>query len=218
MKTLIGPAFLLKVMAVALLALPAGATPISAITFTSNGVSSTGTSSTRGYSFNVTLSGLVATHLSFWDQGGDGLAEAHDIGLWDPAGVLLASTTVSSGTGATLLDGFRIVDIADIALPIGVGYTVGAVFVNGSADQQAASLVGLASAAGITYVDARFINNGIASLTQPTTVLGGNTGLTGGSFLVDAAAVAGVPEPLSIGLVALGLSALVIRRRSARTA
>ena len=46
-------------------------------------------------------------HLGVWDQSGDGLAEAHQVGLWDLVGNLLASANVASGTAAPLTGGFR---------------------------------------------------------------------------------------------------------------
>ena len=196
------------------LAASAQAAPVSALTFTAASTNSTTTTTTRGYAFNVTSAGLVATHLSFWDEGGDGLGQSHDVGLWNPAGILIASATVPSGTAATLLDGFRFVDIADVALPVGNGYVVGALFLDGSPDRQALSLSGLGTASGITYVQGRFIN-GPVTLTLPTTSL--SLGLPGGSLLVDLQAIA-VPEPTTLALAALALAALVRRPASTRSA
>jgi PEP-CTERM motif len=208
MKTL-----LLAGLSAVLTTIPGLAAPISALTFTGNAVNGTAATTTRGYAFNVTLAGIWATHLSIWDLGGDGLAQSHDVGLWDPIGNLIASANVPTGTAAPILNGFRFVDIPDVALPVGSGYTVGALLLNGSADGQARDLVNPAAAPGISIVGGRFINNGVASLTRPTTPL--SNGLVGGSLLVDTLA-APVPEPGSIGLIGLGVAALGYARRRTR--
>jgi Domain of unknown function (DUF4082) len=178
------------------------AAPVSAITFTTIETSTTAVHSTRGYAFDVTAPGLLATHLSVWDFGGDGLAEAHTVGLWSPSGTLLASVLVPAGTSASLLDGFRYVDIADVALDVGTGYVVGATFLEGSGDQQAGTLLGLASAPGLAYAEGRYANDTQAgALTLPLTAF---VGLPGGSLLVDTGTLA-VPAPGSVALAGLGL-------------
>ena len=197
------------------LATSAQAAPVSAITFTTGNGNGTTTNTTRGYAFNVTSPGLVATHLSVWDEGSDGLGQSHDVGLWNPAGILIASATVPSGTATLLLDSFRFVDIADVALPVGNGYVVGAVFLVGSPDRQALFLSSLTTASGINYVEGRLINNGLGTLSLPTTSV--SFGLPGGSLLVDLQAPA-VPEPTTLALAALALAALVRRPASTRFA
>ena len=139
---------------------------------------------------------------------------SHDVGLWNSLGVLVASVTVPGGAAASLVDGFRYVDIADVALSTG-RYTVGALFFASGTDDQARNLVGTATASGISFVGARFINNGVASLTNPTESLG-ISGLMGGSLMVDR--VNGrVPEPGAMSLVALAIGAagVAARRRKA---
>ena len=205
----------LAVLALAAALVPAAqAAPVSALTFTSADSNSTCCNSTRGYAFDVLDSGLFATHLGIWDAGSDGLARSHDVGLWDSLGVLVASVTVPGGAAAALVDGFRYVDIADVALSTG-RYTVGAVFFAGGTDDQARSLVGTATASGISFVGARFINNGVASLTNPTESLS-ITGLMGGSLMVDRLN-GRVPEPGALSLIALALGAagVAVRRRKA---
>lgn len=192
----------------------AQAAPLSALTFTGQIFSTATITSTRGYSFNVGNTGMVATHLSLWDRDGDGLDVAHEVGLWNPSGVLIASATIPAGVAAPLVDGFRIVDIPDVALPIGDGYVVGGLFVAPTLDNLAFGLTGIVTAPGITYVDGLYINNGIASLTLPTTSLG--SGFPGGSLLVDTIAV---PEPGTLALLGAGFACLLgarCRRRVAR--
>jgi hypothetical protein len=67
-----------------------------AIDFTSSSINgATSTTSTRGYEFNITSS-VTVIGLSVFDELSDGLVEAHDVGLWDSSGTLLASTVVVS--------------------------------------------------------------------------------------------------------------------------
>lgn len=186
----------------------------SALSFTSSTPNSAAVTSTRGYVFNVlSSSGINVTGLSFYDAGGDGLNESHDVGLWDASGNLLASATVPSGVLASL-DGnglFRVINISGVFLAQGINYRVGAVFEANSADTQANNLTGISTPSELQYVSGAFINNGVASLTFPTGNLA--SGLPGGSF--EFATVA-VPEPATIAMLALlsgGSAAMWYRRR-----
>lgn len=181
-----------------------------AMDWATNGTNSTSITSTRGYSFDVTESlGIMVTHLSFFDNLADGLAESHDVGLWDSAGTLLASTTIAAGTVDPLdaTGKFRTTAITPTFLAAGDDYVVGAVFVAGSGDLQAINMTGLAMGAGLAYGQTRFNNNGVASLSFPTSTIA-QVGLPGGSFQYGP-----VPEPATFIAVGLGLAALALRRR-----
>ena len=78
---------------------------------------------TVGYAFTLSGSVLV-TQFGIWDQGNDGLNTSHGVDIWTSTGTLVATTTIPSGTGATLTNGFRYVSIASILLPAG-SYTIG---------------------------------------------------------------------------------------------
>lgn len=68
-------------------------------------------------------------HLGVYDAGGDGLAVATDVGLWDRgSGTLLASATIPQGTVGDLLGQFRYVNIPLLALQPGVTYALGALY------------------------------------------------------------------------------------------
>lgn len=90
--------------------------------------------STIGLQFSTTKD-FTVTHLSFYDEGSDGLNESHTIGLWDQQQNLIVSAVIPSGTQASLsADGaWRLADVQDFVLPAGTNYMVGATFsaVNG---------------------------------------------------------------------------------------
>lgn len=76
-------------------------------------------SDTVGFDFTVGSKPLTITSLGMWDgpesvgggsftgSVGDGFASAHQVGLWDNSGNLLATTTMQIGTVDTLIGEFR---------------------------------------------------------------------------------------------------------------
>ncbi|MGQ5700964.1 PEPxxWA-CTERM sorting domain-containing protein [Sandaracinobacteroides sp. A072] len=94
--------FLLGALALGLAA-TAPAKALTAVDFSQPAV--TGASSfTRGFSFELTQSVLVDS-LGWYDHNRDGLANSHQIGIWDSNGSLVLGGTVSAGTAGEL-DGF----------------------------------------------------------------------------------------------------------------
>ena len=171
---------------------------------------STSTDSTRGYSFDVTNPmGVVVTALSVYDTFGDGLSDSHEVGLWDSSGAVLASTAIPAGASAPLDSSgfFRYEQITPMTLAPGANYVVGALFLSGTLDNQAFNFSTISPAPGLHYDQARFINNGVASLTFPTSTFG-FSGLVGGSF-----DIAIVPEPLASVLLGLGFAVVHAHRR-----
>jgi hypothetical protein len=93
-----------------------------------------GTRDTMGWSFEPNDE-LSLTHLGFFDAQGDGLDVSHRVGLWTADGDLLAEAYVPSGTDASLLDGYRYVEIGSLALHAGQTYIIGATAVWTESDQ-----------------------------------------------------------------------------------
>lgn len=197
---------------------PVAHAQVAALNFASAGISTTNLDTVRGYSFGVTGTGFTATYLSFYDQGGDGLADAHNIGLWDTTGSLIASAAVSAGT-ANALDAtgkFRQVPITPTFLAAGFGYIVGATSLAGSQDNQATTFVDIRTASNISYSTGRFINGSTPGVLVRPTVANGS-GLPGGSFGGFAGnIVTAAPEPASLALLAFGAVPILTRYKRAK--
>jgi VPDSG-CTERM motif len=93
------------------------------------------------------------TQLGLWDQNNDGLNTSHDVNIWTSTGMLLATTTIPSGTGATLTNGFRYVSIPSVLLPAG-SYTIGG-FYSTNSDLAAIQVSTITTASGVTYNGSR---------------------------------------------------------------
>lgn len=107
---------------------------VSATAQTTTLINSVGTGTLRnnfngtvGYDFTVGATALYASELGFYDDGNDGLAVGHPVGLWDSSGSLVATATVSAGTGPKLASGFRWAMLTTpLLLPSNATYRIGA--------------------------------------------------------------------------------------------
>jgi hypothetical protein len=92
---------------------------------------------TLGHTFTVGSAPLIVTALGYFDgpnsaaanatgYTGDGLLNAHEVGIWlASTQSLVASATVPVGGSATLIDEFRYVSIAPVTLEANTTYVVG---------------------------------------------------------------------------------------------
>ncbi len=78
-----------------------------------------------GFSF-TTNAAVKITALGYYDDGGDGLALSHTVGIFDDLGALVGSATVAAGTGATLDGHFRYVAVTPFTLAAGHTYVAAA--------------------------------------------------------------------------------------------
>lgn len=136
---------------------------------------------TMGYDFTLSTAASVSS-LGVQDQGGDGLATSHPVGIWDSTGTLVASGTVPAGTAGLLKNGFRYVSITPVTLPPG-SYRAGALFYNGNGNDS--FLYNVSSVTPnplITYGGTRGIQSNDQVLHYPT-LTGTDIGLSGsGAF------------------------------------
>lgn len=78
---------------------------LTALSFTGNSTWSW-SGATIGWEFSIGQN-VNITALGIFDEGNDGLATSHQVGIWNLAGTLLVSNTVLSGTSSVLQDRFR---------------------------------------------------------------------------------------------------------------
>ena len=159
-----------------------------------------------GYVFDLT-SAVTVDALAYWD---DGLANSHQVGIWDVVGNLLVSTTVAGDD--TLVGHFRWDSVAPVTLAAG-RYTIAGEFLG---NLFPVSATGITNIAQYSYVGSVQSQGGFQ---QPTDSFGadyGGNGLIVANFSVVSGSVAdAIPEPATWGLMILGFGGIgaVLRRR-----
>lgn len=138
-----------------------------------------GDSFTLGYKFNSSQS-LNIKALGVFDAGTPGLSGTYDLGLWDSAGNLLTSTSVS-GLGDLIQDSFVWKYLpSTISLSPG-DYVVGAAGSYTSGDDYAFQGT-FTMLAGVTFLEDRYIDG--STLQFPTIATDTTPAWIGGNFAV----------------------------------
>lgn len=122
---------------------------------TGSGGTSTGNNS-FGWQFTLSTT-VTVTDLGFFDNGNNGLVNSHQVGLWNSAGSLLASTTLASGLSGTSvvasasgLGAYRYNGVSPVVLTPGT-YSVGASYITGDSDAVIINASNPAMLAGFSY-------------------------------------------------------------------
>lgn len=175
-----------------------------------------------GFSFTAT-SAVTVTSLGYYDFGGDGFATAHEVGIFDSAGTLLASAGLNAGSGDALIGQFRYASITPLSLAAGQTYVIAAT-THGSADPWAYGNAYPADATVsdfhttvpivITANSALFLYQSDNQLRNPTEHYSNYTFYAGPNFTI-----LGVPEPANwtMMLSGFGLVGAVLRGRRRST-
>ena len=141
----------------------------------------------------------------------DGFFSSHDVGIWDSAGLLLGSVTVT-GT-EPLNNGFRYVSLAlPLALIQGQTYILGAFYAanNTVQDGYITTATSITVDPAFTFLGPRRDPDGVQTgLVFPSVVSAGN-GRFGPNFLFSP-----IPEPSTFALLAIGaMGGLLVWRRA----
>ncbi len=178
-------------------------------------VATSGGDQLYGWNFDV-LDPITVTSLGVYDNGSDGLAIPHDVGIFRVSDTaLMGSTTVPDGLGGTLDGGFRYTAVAPFALAPGA-YVIAMTMpeFNGDTQYIETDSGSVVTAPEIAYTTSAFDQPAVFVLSFPNPASNGSfaEGMFGPNFQFDGAAV---PDAGStMGLLAAGLTCLVgLRRR-----
>ena len=202
-------------MCVALLLVPASSTRAEPIVSFTSGFVDFFADDVSGFRFTVNDRDIVVTQLGFSDLLEDGLADDHEVGIFNTATEsLVVGGTVPQGTATTKIGLFRYIDVAPTVLSAGATYVINA-YRPTRDDGIAFNVDDLTVSTLVTY-ETDVAQNATGGLVFTNTPFGATNGWFGPNFQAVA-----VPEPTSLamfitGVVALG--GLALRRRRDRAA
>jgi hypothetical protein len=204
----IGETRLKKFLVLALLTV--GTSFASTIAMTTSGGSSAGLADGITFGWSFAVNGPISvTSLGYYDENQDGLDTDHEVGIFDSNGVLLISTTVSSGTGGTLSNGFKMASITPLSLAAGT-YTI-AGFSQNTTDRALFNAT-LTTAPEISFIEG-YIYTFDPQFAFPQTTVSGIS-LTSVNFEFDAE----TPEPSTMLLSLGAFAALGLKKRFSKHA
>lgn len=210
----------LIILCISLIATSAKATLISGYTYSHEPDSwyTAGSHATGGFRFK-TNQDLYLSALGFIDVRDPGLNAAHEVGIWDNTGNLIASTTVAAGEVAPLIGGFRYSQIPALSLLAGEIYTIAAISF-GDVMLSNPTRIG---ASEITLLDPdRNVYAPSASavgLTFPDRLGGPESAIANFLFSVSPPSpdITSAPEPNSLAIILLGFGVFGLLKQRNKT-
>ncbi len=170
-----------------------------------------------GWQFSVTEN-IDVSALGWFDWNEDGLNRSHEVGIWNISGSnLITSTTIPSGTVATLDSGFRYTSLtSSVTLQTGQTYIIAGHDIGNSGDPHVwdALLSGFNNQVNGFNVDARItlqdaVGSPAGSFSFPTGTIGdARQALMGPNLVI-------IPEPSTTVLMMGGMFAFLRRRKIA---
>jgi len=171
---------------------------------------------TLGWNFTVNED-VTLEQLGIYDRFGDGLADAHAIGLWSSGGSLLRSVTIFDGTGDAsngelAASNFRYRDVTPLLLTAGSTYHLGATYASSRDHYDFVTAGAVSTISQISVIGGVQQSGGFAFPGRP---IANGVMIIGPNFRVAGVAAAPVPEPASWALMILGFggAGAVLRRR-----
>jgi hypothetical protein len=180
------------------------------VNFTSPGTVGNNYDFDIGYEFQVT-SPVTVTALAAYLPEGTAQSQDIPIDLWSDGGALIASATVTAGTGPSLGD-FATANIAPLTLGDGF-YDVAAVDPYAFGNDGYGTITGVTYAPGITFVEDRYSAGGTVAFPNESEFHGGGgfIGFFGGNIVVNGASAPDASS--SLVLIGVALGALAAFRR-----
>lgn len=171
------------------------------------GINFTNSNWTLGYEFTANAN-IRVKQLGFYDDFENGLTQSHVVGIWNLAGQLLTSATVTPAD--PLLDHFRYTAIQPFPLSAGTNYVVGAL----TGNENYSFHWSATTPAEITFVRDRYdrtaTGTGILDFPESSDgLLAAGAGYLGPNLLYSDAGAA--PEPGTLALLGIGAGLLLTR-------
>ncbi len=175
---------------------------------------------TLGWRFTVT-SPIAIGGLGIFDVGANGLANSHQIGLWNSDGsLLLTSATITDAnsthvTSTSTAGDWRSTPLIAPLVLVPADYVIGAFYSDHDADH-VFQIVGAAAPGtvstipGVTFDESRFA---LFSFQFPRSHVPGNDGYFGPNLFTVAAPPVPEPKTYAMLMAGLGLLGLIARRR-----
>ena len=158
-----------------------------------------------GWQFDA-LEDMTISMLGLYDQGGDGLLQSHEVGVWDANGTLLTSLETEAGENGLLIGNFRYFDIVPLNLQKDMRYVLGAT--SWSQDYYAFNVSDFDTDDGIRYLSPVHRFSG-GELEFPTG--SGNSSIFNINLFRTEAV--DLPEPQSMFMLVMGLGIMLMLRR-----